>query len=134
MQLLGIEIDAALDVANESVVGPGIPEAGDDVVEFAGAGVALVVLHVLFEAEVERRVGIGGGDDVPARAAAADVIERGEAARDHDKRGSKVVEAVAMRPRCLVVTASTGNSVNGSNEVTVWLRFSASTGMLSTAR
>ena len=51
-------------------------------IEFARASVALVVLHVLFEAEVERGVGVGGRHDVPARAAAADMVERGEAARD----------------------------------------------------
>jgi hypothetical protein len=40
------------------------------------------VVHVLVEAEVQRRVGIGGGDDVPAGAAAADMVQRGEAAGD----------------------------------------------------
>ena len=72
----------ALDVAHEGVVGEAVPEAGDHVVELAGAAVALVVLHVLVEAEIQRRVGVGGGDDVPAGAAAADVVERGEAAGD----------------------------------------------------
>ena len=45
-----------------------------------------------------------------------------------------MVEAVAISPRCSVTTASAGSSVNGSNEVTVALRFSASSGMFSTAR
>ena len=80
--LLGIEIDAALDVADEGVVGPAVPQAGHDVVELARAAIALVVLHMLVEAEIQRRVGIGGRDDVPAGAAAADMVERGEAARD----------------------------------------------------
>ena len=47
---------------------------------------------------------------------------------------SKVVEPVAIRPICSVTIASADSSVNGSNDVTVWLRFSASIGMLSTAR
>ena len=72
----------ALDVADEGVVGPAVPQAGDHVVELARAAVALGVLHVLVEAEIQRRVRIGGGDDVPAGAAAADMVERGEAARD----------------------------------------------------
>ncbi len=37
--------------------------------------------HVVFEAEIQRRVGVRGGDDVPRRAATAQVVERGEAAR-----------------------------------------------------
>ena len=47
---------------------------------------------------------------------------------------SKVVEPVAIRPMCSVTIASADSRVNGSNEVTVWLRFSASIGMFSTAR
>ena len=80
--LSGSKIDAALDVADEGVVGPAVPQAGHHVVELARAAIALAVLHVLVEAEIQRRIGIGGGDDVPAGAAAAEVIERGEAARD----------------------------------------------------
>ena len=38
---------------------------------------------------------------------------------------SKVVEPVAIRPMCSVTMASADSRVNGSNEVTVWLRFSA---------
>ena len=34
----------------------------------------------------------------------------------------------------VIAPASADNSVNGSNEVTVWLRLSALTGMFSTAR
>ena len=41
---------------------------------------------------------------------------------------------MAISPICSVATASADSSVNGSNEVTVWLRFSASIGMFSTAR
>jgi hypothetical protein len=40
------------------------------------------VLHVIGEAEIARGVGIGSGDDVPAGAAAADMVEGGESARD----------------------------------------------------
>ena len=82
MELGRIEIDAALDVADEGVVGPRIPQAGDDVVELARPRIALVVLHLVVHAEVLRRIGIGRGHDVPAGAALRDVIERGEAAGD----------------------------------------------------
>ena len=115
--MLGIEIDAVLDVADEGVVGPAVPEAGDDVEELAGAAVALAMLHMLVQAEIQRRVGVGGGDQVPAGAPAADMVERGESARDRDRARSKVVDAVAIRPRCSVTTASAGSSVSGSNEV-----------------
>ena len=64
------------------VVGPAVPQPGDDVVELARPAVALVVLDMVVEPEIERRVGVGGRDDVPARAAVADVVERGEPPRD----------------------------------------------------
>jgi hypothetical protein len=80
------------------------------------------VLHVVVEPEIERGIRIGGGDDIPARAPAADVIERSKTPGD------------VIGPICSVAPASADNSVNGSNEVTVWLRLSALTGMFSTAR
>ena len=45
-----------------------------------------------------------------------------------------MVEPVAIRPIWSVAPASADNKVNGSNDVTVWLRLSALTGMFSTAR
>lgn len=80
MQPLRVEIEPAFGVADEGVVGKAVPQAGDDVVEFARPLVALVMLDMLVEAEIQRRVGVGRGDDVPARAAAADMVERGEPA------------------------------------------------------
>ena len=59
MQLVGIEKDAVLDVADESVVGPAVPQPGHHVVEFAGAAIALVMLHVVVQAEIQRRIGVG---------------------------------------------------------------------------
>ena len=82
MQLVGIEIEAACRVADERVVGPRIPQPGDHVVELARAAVALAVLHVIVHAEIQRRVGIGRRDDIPAGAAAAEMIERGETPGD----------------------------------------------------
>ena len=70
------------DIAHEGVVGKAVPEARHHVIELAGTGVALAVLHVLLEPEVQRRIRIGGGDDVPAGAPAADVVEGGEPAGD----------------------------------------------------
>jgi hypothetical protein len=77
-----VEIEALFDVAHEGVVGEGIPQTRDHIVEFARPLVALGMLHVIVEPEIERRVRIGRGDDVPARAAAADVIERSKAPRE----------------------------------------------------
>ena len=41
---------------------------------------------------------------------------------------------MATRPMRSVTAASADSRVKGSNEVTVWLRLSAATGMFSTAR
>ena len=54
----GIEIEARLDVPDKGVVGEGIPQARHHVIEFARALVALGVLHVVFEPEIQRRVRI----------------------------------------------------------------------------
>ncbi len=93
MQFLGIEIDAARDVANERVVRPAVPETLDDIDEFTGTVVAVGMLDMGLEPEVERGVRIGCGDDVPARAALAQVIERRKAPRD-------MVRLVEGRRRC----------------------------------
>jgi hypothetical protein len=77
-----IEIEARIDVADESVLRETVPEAGHDIVEFARAAIALVVVQVILSPKVESRVRIGRRHDVPARAAAADMVERREAARD----------------------------------------------------
>ncbi len=86
VQPLGVEIDALPDIADKGVVGPAVPQPGDHVEELAGAAVALAVLHVLAQAEIERRVGVRGGDEVPAGPPAADVIERGEPPGDQPGR------------------------------------------------
>ena len=71
-----------LDVAHEGVVGEGIPEARDHVEELARPLVTLGVLHVIVAAEIQCRVRVRGGDDVPPGAPAAEMVERGEASRD----------------------------------------------------
>ena len=48
----------------------------------AGLSVAVFVLDVLVQVEVQRRLGIGAGNDVPSRASPADVVDRAEDARD----------------------------------------------------
>jgi hypothetical protein len=78
-----IEIDAAFDVADKGVFGEAVPEAGDDIVELAGAAVALAVIHMLGHAEIERGVGVRRGDEVPPGPAVADVVERGKTPGDH---------------------------------------------------
>jgi hypothetical protein len=71
-----------LDIADEGVIGPAVPQARDHVIKFPGTPIALAVLDMLLQAKVERGVRIGSGDDIPAGAAAGNMIERGEAARD----------------------------------------------------
>ena len=82
VELLRIEVLSRLDVANERVVGPAIPQARHDVEEFARATVTRRMLHVLLEAEIQRLVRIARRHHVPSGAPAADVIERREFPRD----------------------------------------------------
>ena len=82
MHLLGIEEQSAFLVADESVVGKAVPQAGDDVIELPRPMIAFAMLHMLVHAEIQRRIRIGSSDDVPAGAAVADMIERGKPAGD----------------------------------------------------
>ena len=91
------------------------------------------MLDVFLQAEIHSLIRIAGGHHVPASSAAADMVERSEFPRD-------VIGLVVSRgrgrdqPQCSVTTASAGSNVSGSKEVTVALRFSACSGMFSTAR
>ena len=67
---------------HEGIVGKAVPEAGHDVIELAGTMVSLTVLDMRVQAEVQRGVGICGGDDIPSGTTSADVIQRSETARD----------------------------------------------------
>ena len=75
VQPRGIEIKALIDIADEGVVGPAVPQTGDDVEEFARAPLALGMLDMFLEAEIHRLVRIARGHDVPSSAATADVVE-----------------------------------------------------------
>src|SRR5690606_20292524 len=77
---LGVAARAAI-VAN-GIVGPAVPELGDDLYEFGRALVALGMRDLVVIAEVRPCARDPGGDDVPADPTVADVIERGELARE----------------------------------------------------
>jgi len=71
-----------LDIADEGVIGPAVPEARYHVIKLPCTPIALAVLDMLLKAKIERGVRIGSGDNIPAGAAAGNVIERGEAPRE----------------------------------------------------
>jgi hypothetical protein len=80
VDLGGVAPDAGGFVGGDEVVLPALPELEGYVEEFGGALVAGGVGRLAVEAEVAGGLGSGGGDDVPAGPAAADVVEGGEAA------------------------------------------------------
>jgi hypothetical protein len=82
MHAIRVEIESRIDVADESVLREAIPKACHDIVKFACATIPRVVIQMIVSPKIERGVRIGCRHDVPARAAAADVIERRETARD----------------------------------------------------
>jgi hypothetical protein len=69
------------DIADESVIGPAVPQARDHVIKLPCTPIALAVLDMHLKARVKRGVGIGSGDDIPAGAAAGDVTESVTSAR-----------------------------------------------------
>ena len=82
MKLGRIEEYAAFLVMNESVVFPGIPQALHDIEMFGGEPVARIMREMRRLAEIRSTAFEPGRHHVPAGAAAADVVERGELARD----------------------------------------------------
>ena len=82
VDLVAVHVDAALLVAQQAAVFPAVPQADHDLVEFGGALVALGVRQMLVEAEILRLVLDLRRHQVPAGAAAADMVDRGEAAGD----------------------------------------------------
>ena len=78
VQLGRVEEQAFRLVQHEGVVLPGVPEAEHHLHELGGALVAIGVRRMLGMAEVERLGGGRRGHQVPAGAAFAELIERGE--------------------------------------------------------
>jgi hypothetical protein len=82
VKLAGIEIAAALAVAEKGIILPAVPEAADDMHEFARALIAFGDIVVLITVEVEACRRISRRHDIPAGAAAADMIEGAEQPSD----------------------------------------------------
>src|SRR5688572_14684211 len=78
VQLRWVVVDPGNLVANEGIVLPAVPESANHSDEFGGAVVAHVVAWCGIAVEIPRFHVGDGRHDVPARASAADVIERGE--------------------------------------------------------
>ena len=80
VELVWIEVAPGLLVAEEGVVVPAVPEARDHVDELLGLLVAARVFQVLVLPEVRGFRGVGGGHQVPSRAATREVVQGGEVA------------------------------------------------------
>lgn len=78
MDLRVVAPDTGRLVADDRVVLPAVPELDGDIQELRGPCVPFGVRGLVLQTEVARRLGTGGGDDVPARPAAADDVQRGE--------------------------------------------------------
>ncbi len=117
VHLLGIEENAALAIALEGVVIPGIPQTKDDVRKLTRALVALILWHVFVTAEVERRRMVSGCDEVPSGASVTDMIERRELAGERERllecRACGADEPDVFRHR-----RQSGEQVNGSIHAT----------------
>ena len=124
VHLVRIEEDATRLVSPPRIVRPTVPKTSNDGMEFSRPPVPFVVPDMAGQPEIERCVRVGGRDDIPSRAAIADVVERCETASDMVRRVN-VVDAVATRPIRSVTIARAESSVMGSNEVTVALRRNA---------
>ena len=82
VHFLRVEEDAARLIVAPCIVRPAVPKTGYDSLELTRSPVAFVMLDMLGQPEIERRIGIGSRDNIPTGAAVADVVERGEPAGD----------------------------------------------------
>jgi hypothetical protein len=73
-------------IEHHRILVPGLPELGDDVGEFIGHFVALVVRPVLVVAVVLRGAIVAAGDAVPADAAFGDMVQRIDETRRQVRR------------------------------------------------
>ena len=85
LQLGRVEEIAAGLVEQIRIVAQAVPQALDDIDVFARALVALRVRHLRGQAEAFRLPVGARGDEVPAGATAADMVERGELARQVER-------------------------------------------------
>src|SRR5882724_4690736 len=77
----GVSENAGDGIIDEGVVLPAIPEPGDHVEILARPLVSLVMRRVLGKPEILRRLRGARGNDVPARATVAEMIERSKQPR-----------------------------------------------------
>jgi len=82
VQLIGVKENAGFGVAHEGVIGETVPKTRDDVIKLARPAIALIVIDFIRIAKVQCSVGIGGRDDIPAGAAAANLVQGCEAPRN----------------------------------------------------
>src|SRR5215204_7195794 len=80
-----IEEGARRLVGNDCAVVPGIPETTHHIDELRRDLVAEIVLRELRLTEIERSLVVRAGDDIPAGAAVAEMIERSESAGDMER-------------------------------------------------
>src|SRR5262245_48687217 len=80
-----VEEGAAGLVGDDRTIVPGVPQPAHDVHEFGGDLVAQVVLVQALAAKIERRGIMGAGHDVPRCPAAAEMVERREAAGNMER-------------------------------------------------
>src|SRR5258708_13932622 len=73
MHFRWVEENAMLDIADEGVVGPAVPQARDHVIKLPCTPIALAVLDMLLKAEIERGVRIGSVNDIQAAAPPAKI-------------------------------------------------------------
>lgn len=74
-----IGVTARCGIGEHGTVLPTVPQPDDDLDEFFRAPVAILMRRQIGEAEVARRSVVLGGDDIPCRTTAADMVQRREA-------------------------------------------------------
>src|SRR5262249_14954482 len=75
MQLVGIEIKALFDIADEGIISPAVPGGGHNIENPARWSVALVMPNMPPHPKIQRRTRMGGGENVPAGAPATEMVE-----------------------------------------------------------
>src|SRR5258708_38752609 len=81
MHLFRNEVASAGPIHDKRVVVPAVPKSPNDFDKFICALVTLIVLEMLIASEIPARCRIPGRYNVPPRAAATEMVQRGELPR-----------------------------------------------------
>src|SRR5450830_803393 len=82
MQLVRVEVDAAVGIANKCIIRPTVPKPGHHIVKLPRARITLIMGKCLLQAKVQRRIWVSRSDNIPTCTTVTQMIKRGKTPGD----------------------------------------------------